>query len=167
MTTADKSIHDRVIEAFAKDAELQAQQVILQAKLLAAKQSQDAVRLSPVLADAKTQLGAARTEAIGAAETIQKATVARAKKPYDEALAKFNAAMAASTGAFAKVKDEQDAIYKSHLDVVVKQCELETAAAQATVHNLQQQIAAHQQTISMHRRNMQDRLGIDTSKVLG
>ena len=167
MTTTDKSIHDRVIEAFAKDAELQAQQVILQAKLLAAKQAQDAVRLSPVLADAKIRMGKIRTEAIGKANDIRLSTIAQAKKPFDAALAKFNAATDAATGAYAKVNDEQNALYESQVNAVLKQCELETAAAQATVHNLQQQIAAHQQSISMHRRNMQDRLGIDTSKVLG
>ena len=167
MTTKEQSIHDRVIEAFAKDAEFQAQQVVLQAKLLAAKQAQDVVRLSPVLADFKTRAGKTRTEAIGKANDVRQSTIAQAKKPFDAALAKFNAATDAATGAYNKINDEQNALYESEVSAVIKQCDLEAAKAQATVHNLQQQIAAHQQTISMHRRNMQDRLGIDTSKVLG
>ena len=166
-TAAEPTIHDKVIQAFSRDAELQAEQAELKAKLQAAKQAQDAVRLSPLLADATTRLGTLRSEAMFRAESAQKAAVAKAQKPYNEATTRYNLAVNTALGAYNKVKDDEDARYEAELAVVRKERDVAAADAQATVTQLQGQLAAHQTTIVMHRRNMQDRLGVDTSKVLG
>ena len=166
-TAAEPTIHDKVIQAFTRDFELQAEQAELRAKLDAAKRAQDAVRLSPILAEATTRLAGVRADAIAKAETLQKAAVARAQKPYNEATTKYNLALNVALGAFNKVKDDEDARYEAELGAVKKERDVAAAEAQATVTQLQGQLAAHQTTIVMHRRNMQDRLGVDTSKVLG
>lgn len=164
--TTGTTIHEKVTQAIMRDAELQGQLAGLLENVTIAKQAEDKVRLSTTLADAKAAFGAARAEAVAKAEAIQKAAKDRAQKPYDEATAKYNTAIAAALGAFNKIKEEQDALYESQVAVVLKQCTFDAAEAKAGVHNAQQQVAAHRSTLDMHRRNILERLGINMGNLL-
>ena len=167
MTTTNPTIHERVTQAVARDAELQGQLAQMKEELLAAKQAEDAVRLSPAVKDVTSKANAEMAERLAKAKEIQRIADLKAQKPYDAALKVYNEALAESLGAYNKVKDEADRIWTAKVGEADRAFDMASKEAQAAVHHAKNEIASIQQTIDQHRRQVQDRLGISLSNILG
>lgn len=164
---ADQTIHERVTQAVARDAELHGQLLELRDALRKVKEAEDALRNRKVLETSKAELQNEMNEHIAQSRSVQDAAIARARGPYDAALAVFTKAKAEAEGEHVRKSGIATATYTAQLQEVTRACELEAASARAEVHRAQQEIAALQTTIDQHRRNIQERMGINLGNLLG
>jgi hypothetical protein len=167
MTTSNQSVHDRVLQAITRDGELIAQREQAKADLMQAKQAEDAVRKDTAHAAAITKAKKEAGDAIARAQIVHEAAIAKARVPLDSATKVFEQARVETEGAFNKAKDDANSKADAKAAAENKQAELDAATARATVHRAEQEVNALQQTIDQHRRGMQDKLGLDMSKMIG
>lgn len=164
--TTNPSIHERVKQAIERDAELLGRRAELQQALLEAKQAEDGVRLSAAFKAHCEALKAAMDAVLADAQAKRDAAAAKAEAPFLAAGERYKAALAVADGAFAKIKGDAETEHTARLTEATRAREIEVAEARATVHRAQQELAAHQTTIDQHRRQIQDRLGINMERLL-
>mgnify|MGYP001616940599 CR=1 FL=1 len=163
---AEPTIHDRVVQAVLRDAELMDALLALKQTLLEAKQAEDAIRKNTQLSDEVAALRQARDATIAEAQRTYDAAVAKAQIPLAAAMSVHNAALSAAQGPLALAKETATAQHDAEVARLAHVNELALAEGRAAVHHAEQEIAAKNTTIDQHRRNIQERLGINIANLM-
>lgn len=164
---AEITVHDRVVQAVQRDAELLDQLLALKEALHMAKQAEDAVRKSTDFSERTKARKEEEEKALAEAQALYDKAVARGQVPFNKAKAIYDTTVAEAQGALQKASDGAKAEYEVFLGNEKRTLELQLAEARATVHRAQQEIAALQTTIDQHRRGIQERLGINLTNLMG
>lgn len=160
-----QGIHAKVVEAFERDWELLGQMKALQASVMTAKQAEDAVRKDDGLAERMAALKVAYETEAAKLQAQYDAAVAKAAIPYRTATTVYEAAKGQAGASMNQAKEKLTVAYDANRKTNQHDHDMKMAEARATVHRAEQEVAALRTTIDQHRRNIQDRLGIDVAKL--
>ena len=166
MTTTNPTIHDRVRQAIARDAELLDGLKALDAARTAAKEAEDGVRKSAAFTDAQAALQTEYDVAVAKAKAIYDAAIAVGRKPLVAAQKTFDGKQLIAQGQYQKVEDAVRADRDGKLAQAKRDREEQVAAAAAAVYRATREMESHKTTISQHRRNVKEQLNLDLNKLL-
>ena len=165
--TTEPTVHDRIMQAVLRDAELLDKLLKLQEDRLAMKQAEDSVRKDPTFNETVARLTGQSDEATGDARAVFDATVSKAKILFDKAKAIFDRATNEAQAVLNQIKDMAEMKCRTETAQATQARDLKLAEARAMVHRTELEIAALRTTIDQHRRNIQERLGINLGNLKG
>ena len=165
--TTEQTVHDRVVQAILRDAELTAQMMLLKEALLVAKQAEDSVTKNTQFSEKMEALKQKHEARLAKAQAVYDREVAQAQAPMDTAQATYGTVIAKAQGTLGQARDQSAASHDAELAAVTHARELELAEAKAVVHRAQSEVTSLATTIDQYRANMKEKLGINMANLMG
>ena len=164
---SDMTIHERVREAISEDALMFARLSELRTTVQEAKQAEDKLRKeSTLLADLAATAKTAE-DAVARAEKAKTAALEIAKKPLLAAQAEFARLEGIAIGTHGKAMLDAKATAESTSSALRQASAIAAAEARATVHRAEKAVENYSATMTQHRQQVKENLGIDLSGIAG
>ncbi|MFQ6027739.1 MAG: hypothetical protein ACE5Q6_09630 [Dehalococcoidia bacterium] len=166
MTTEENpSIHERVTQAVDRDKELLTELTRLSDAITEAKRSQRAVVDSSTLEEDEKKAASVRDAVLATAHRVFDRAMTAADKPYSLARQEFEKAEAAAKESLAQAEKTAQETYERSVHATTERHQLAEAEAQAIVHRLDSERRSVQGTISQHRNQILQALGINLGDI--
>ena len=164
---SDMTVHDRVREAISQDALMFGRLSDLRAAVQEAKQAEDRLRKESTLtADIAAAVKAA-ADAVASAEKTKAAAIEVALKPLQAAQAEYARLEGIAGGLYSKTVTDAKAVAESTAASLKRAADIAAAEARATVHRAEKAVENHSATMTQHRQQVKENLGIDLSGIAG